>query len=68
MLLEAAHIVLCLRGVLGDRKLDPGQWGGSILDSVVGAFLTQNVTDALSSKAFMTLAASFPAPTPPPAG
>ena len=68
MLLGAAHIMLWRRGVLGDRKLDPRQWGGSILDSVVGAFLTQNVTDALSSKAFMTLAASFPAATPPPAG
>ena len=34
-----------------------------MLDSVVGAFLTQNVTDALSSKAFMTMVATFP-PTP----
>ena len=39
-----------------------GQWGGSILDSVVGVFLTQNVSDALSSKAFMNLAATFPLP------
>ena len=29
---------------------------------MVGAFLTQNVTDALSSKAFMTMVAQFPAP------
>jgi hypothetical protein len=28
--------------------------------SVVGTFLTQNVTDTLSSQAFMTLAATFP--------
>ena len=31
-----------------------------MLDSVVGVFLTQNVSDALSSKAWMTLAATFP--------
>ena len=37
-----------------------GQWGGSILDSVVGVFLTQNVSDALSSKAWMNLASTFP--------
>lgn len=37
-----------------------GQWGGSILDSVVGVFLTQNVSDALSSKAYMNLASMFP--------
>ena len=55
------------RGVLGDRALVRGQWKGSILDSVVGAFLTQNVTDALSSKAYMTLAARFSATIPPPA-
>ena len=34
--------------------------GGSILDSVTGANLTQNVTDVLSSTAFMNLAARFP--------
>lgn len=47
------------RGVLGDRRLSQ-KWGGSVLDSVVGTFCTQNVTDALSSKAFMNLAARFP--------
>ena len=50
------------RGVLGDRRLVQGQWGGSILDSVVGVFLTQNVSDALSSKAWMSLASTFPLP------
>ncbi|BDA42645.1 probable protein ROS1A at C-terminar half [Coccomyxa sp. Obi] len=54
MFLQAA------RGVLGNRRRIPGQWGGSVLDSVVGVFLTQNVSDALSSKAWMTLAATFP--------
>ena len=50
------------RGVMGDRRLVRGQWGGSVLDSVVGVFLTQNVSDALSSKAWMSLAATFPLP------
>ncbi|KAL5081871.1 hypothetical protein RYX36_010292 [Vicia faba] len=42
----------------GDRRFLP--WKGSILDSVVGVFLTQNVSDYLSSSAFMSLAAHFP--------
>ena len=50
------------RGVLGNRRLVQGQWGGSVLDSVVGVFLTQNVSDALSSKAWMSLASTFPLP------
>ncbi|RDX57904.1 Protein ROS1, partial [Mucuna pruriens] len=45
----------------GDRSFLP--WKGSVLDSVVGAFLTQNVSDHLSSSAFMTLAAKFPIKT-----
>ena len=52
----------CCRHVLGDRGLKRGQWGGSVLDSVIGTFLTQNAADALSSQAFMTLVARFPAP------
>ena len=48
------------RGVLGDRRRGRGRWAGSVLDAVVGVFLTQNVSDALSSKAWMTLAAAFP--------
>lgn len=43
------------RQVLGDRRRSFA-WGGSVIDSVVGAFLTQNVSDFLSSKAFMELA------------
>lgn len=35
-------------------------WGGSILDSVIGVFLTQNVSDTSSSRAFMNVASSFP--------
>lgn len=56
------HELVCfrVRGVLGERKFNPKQWQCSVLDSVVGAILTQNVTDALSSKAFMTMTALFP--------
>nr|AVP26967.1 DEMETER-like DNA glycosylase [Salvia miltiorrhiza] len=45
--------------VQGDRRFSP--WKGSVVDSVVGVFLTQNVSDHLSSSAFMSLAARFPA-------
>ncbi|KAL6133549.1 hypothetical protein ACLB2K_065784 [Fragaria x ananassa] len=44
--------------VQGDRRFSP--WKGSVVDSVVGVFLTQNVSDHLSSSAFMSLAARFP--------
>ncbi|KAK9051523.1 hypothetical protein SSX86_028150 [Deinandra increscens subsp. villosa] len=44
--------------VQGDRRFS--QWKGSVLDSVVGVFLTQNVSDHLSSSAFMSLAAQYP--------
>ncbi|XP_010552933.1 PREDICTED: transcriptional activator DEMETER-like isoform X2 [Tarenaya hassleriana] len=44
--------------VQGDRRFSP--WKGSVVDSVIGVFLTQNVTDHVSSSAFMSLAAIFP--------
>ncbi|OVA04643.1 HhH-GPD domain [Macleaya cordata] len=44
--------------VQGDRRFT--QWKGSVVDSVIGVFLTQNVSDNLSSSAFMSLAARFP--------
>ncbi|KAL0449075.1 UNVERIFIED_CONTAM: DNA glycosylase/AP lyase ROS1 [Sesamum latifolium] len=47
--------------IQGDRRFSP--WKGSVVDSVVGVFLTQNVSDHLSSSAFMSLAARFPPPT-----
>ncbi|KAM0874008.1 hypothetical protein ACQ4PT_037701 [Festuca glaucescens] len=47
-----------VKGLFGSRKFS--HWGGSVIDSVVGTFLTQNVADNLSSNAFMTLAAKFP--------
>ena len=48
------------RSALGNRMLNPTAWGGSIIDSLIGANLTQNVSDVLSSTAFMNLAARFP--------
>ncbi|KZV55298.1 transcriptional activator DEMETER [Dorcoceras hygrometricum] len=44
--------------VQGDRRFS--KWKGSVVDSVIGVFLTQNVSDHLSSSAFMHLAAKFP--------
>ncbi|CAI9097825.1 OLC1v1034324C1 [Oldenlandia corymbosa var. corymbosa] len=44
--------------VQGDRRFTP--WKGSVVDSVVGVFLTQNVSDHLSSSAFISMAAKFP--------
>ena len=48
------------RSALGDRRLHRNAWGGSVIDSVIGAMLTQNVSDVLSSSAIMNLAAKFP--------
>ncbi|PIN05494.1 DNA-(apurinic or apyrimidinic site) lyase [Handroanthus impetiginosus] len=42
----------------GDRRFS--KWKGSVVDSVIGVFLTQNVSDHLSSSAFLSLAAKFP--------
>lgn len=64
---DQVHLFPRDRDTLGDRKLC-SYWGGSVLDSVVGTFLTQNVSDALSSKAYMTLASRFPARKPGAAG
>ena len=50
--------------MLGDRRRN-FLWSGSVLDSVIGAYLTQNVADHLSSSAFMILASRFPPPTAP---
>ena len=55
------HVANMNRGVLGERRFKVGHWAGSVLDSVMGVLLTQNVTDSLSSKAWMTLAATYPA-------
>ncbi|KAL1557649.1 protein ROS1A-like isoform X2 [Salvia divinorum] len=50
--LERMHVVQ------GNRQFSP--WKGSIVDSIVGVFLTQNVSDHLSSSAFMALVAKYP--------
>ncbi|XP_027364649.1 protein ROS1-like [Abrus precatorius] len=44
--------------IQGDRRFS--KWKGSVVDSVIGVFLTQNVSDHLSSSAFMSLTARFP--------
>ncbi|XP_020260622.1 protein ROS1-like isoform X2 [Asparagus officinalis] len=44
--------------IQGDRRFS--KWKGSVVDSVIGVFLTQNVSDHLSSSAFMCLAARYP--------
>ncbi|GLT88782.1 hypothetical protein SLE2022_067910 [Rubroshorea leprosula] len=44
--------------IQGDRRFS--KWKGSVVDSVIGVYLTQNVSDHLSSSAFMSLAARFP--------
>ncbi|KAI3675769.1 hypothetical protein L1987_85362 [Smallanthus sonchifolius] len=44
--------------IQGNRRFSP--WKGSVIDSVVGVYLTQNVSDHLSSSAFMSVAARFP--------
>ncbi|KAL5202081.1 hypothetical protein ABZP36_013033 [Zizania latifolia] len=55
---RANSFIARMRLVQGDRHFSP--WKGSVVDSVVGVFLTQNVADHLSSSAYMSLAASFP--------
>ncbi|KAI3951865.1 hypothetical protein MKX01_021603 [Papaver californicum] len=44
--------------IQGDRRFT--RWKGSVVDSVIGVFLTQNVSDHLSSSAFISLASRFP--------
>ncbi|MCE2055099.1 hypothetical protein HAX54_041984 [Datura stramonium] len=58
---RADSFIARMRLVQGDRRFSP--WKGSVVDSVVGVFLTQNVSDHLSSSAFMSLAAHFPLKT-----
>ncbi|XP_002986643.2 protein ROS1 [Selaginella moellendorffii] len=49
--------------IQGNRKFS--KWKGSVVDSVIGAFLTQNVSDHLSSSAFMAMASRFPVKNQP---
>ncbi|GLJ19156.1 hypothetical protein SUGI_0343970 [Cryptomeria japonica] len=55
---RAESFIACMRVLQGNRQFSP--WKGSVVDSVVGAFLTQNVSDHLSSSAFISLASRFP--------
>ncbi|KAM7263421.1 hypothetical protein ACFE04_001104 [Oxalis oulophora] len=55
---RADSFIARMRLVQGDRRFS--EWKGSVLDSVIGVFLTQNVSDHLSSSAFMALASHFP--------
>ncbi|KAJ0101959.1 hypothetical protein Patl1_05948 [Pistacia atlantica] len=55
---RAESFIARMHLVQGDRRFS--KWKGSVVDSVIGVFLTQNVSDHLSSSAFMSLAARFP--------
>ncbi|CAH2074033.1 unnamed protein product, partial [Thlaspi arvense] len=55
---RASSFIARMRLVQGDRRFSP--WKGSVVDSVVGVFLTQNVADHSSSSVFMDIAAEFP--------
>ncbi|GMI92238.1 hypothetical protein HRI_002893100 [Hibiscus trionum] len=55
---RVASFIARLQLIQGDRSFR--KWKGSVLDSTIGVILTQNVTDAFSSNAFMSVAAKFP--------
>ncbi|KVH97096.1 DNA glycosylase [Cynara cardunculus var. scolymus] len=54
---RALSFITSMRHVQGNRGFMG--WKGSVVDSVVGVFLTQNAPDNLSSSAFMCLAAKY---------
>ncbi|KAI7727465.1 hypothetical protein M8C21_017469 [Ambrosia artemisiifolia] len=55
---RASSFITAVRFVQGDRPFMG--WKGSVVDSVVGVFLTQSASDSSSSSAFMYLAARYP--------
>ncbi|XVF69097.1 hypothetical protein PTKIN_Ptkin11bG0053100 [Pterospermum kingtungense] len=55
---RVSSFIAQMHQIQGDRGFR--KWNGSVLDSVVGVFLTQNVTDNYSSNCFLSLAAKFP--------
>lgn len=55
---RALSFINSMRLVQGNRPFMG--WKGSVVDSVVGVFLTQNTADNYSSSAFMSLAAKYP--------
>eukprot|EP00850_Spirogloea_muscicola_P003162 SM000012S25424 [mRNA] locus=s12:1037722:1044960:+ [translate_table: standard] len=56
---KARRFIACMHTVQGDRSFSP--WKGSVVDAVVGAFLTQNVNDTLSRRASTSPAPHCPA-------
>nr|GEY23623.1 protein ROS1-like [Tanacetum cinerariifolium] len=55
---RAASFIARMHLIQGDRRFS--RWKGSVVDSVIGVYLTQNVSDHLSSSAFINLAAKYP--------
>ncbi|WOL13628.1 DEMETER-like protein 2 isoform X5 [Canna indica] len=55
---QVHSFIECTEHIQGNRYAS--KWKGSVLDSVVGAFLTQNVSDISSSSSFLSLMANFP--------
>ncbi|KAJ9540357.1 hypothetical protein OSB04_026863 [Centaurea solstitialis] len=55
---RALSFIASMRYVQGNRCFMG--WKGSVVDSIVGAFLSQNTSDQMSSTAFMCLAAKYP--------
>ncbi|XP_071719236.1 DEMETER-like protein 3 [Rutidosis leptorrhynchoides] len=55
---RVSSFISATRVVQGNRPFMG--WKGSVVDSVVGAFLAQNVADNMSSSVFMSLAAKYP--------
>ncbi|XP_071726319.1 DNA glycosylase/AP lyase ROS1-like [Rutidosis leptorrhynchoides] len=60
---RAASFIARMHLIQGDRRFS--KWKGSVVDSVIGVFLTQNVSDHLSSSAFINLAAKYPPKSEP---
>uniref|UniRef100_A0A0D9W3U2 Demeter RRM-fold domain-containing protein n=1 Tax=Leersia perrieri TaxID=77586 RepID=A0A0D9W3U2_9ORYZ len=56
--LKVDHFMENVKNIIGDREFS--EWRGSVVNSVVGTFLTQNVKDGASSDAFMRVVAKFP--------
>ncbi|KAL8239629.1 hypothetical protein R6Q59_016196 [Mikania micrantha] len=54
-----SHIMKYIVGHRDPRDGRFSRWNGSVVDSVIDVFVTQNVSDHLPSSAFMSLAARF---------
>ncbi|GER50108.1 demeter-like 1 [Striga asiatica] len=58
LLERVESFVSSIRPIQGEMKFC--KWKGSVLDSIMGAYLTQNVKDTFSSSAFISLASKYP--------